>query len=620
MLKKIKKIQLFRHIVQLISFILIPGLYIMSFSEIKKIYQMIVDGNFHFLQAFPSFVELIIVILVTMLLGRFFCGWFCAFGTYNDWLHLLSKNVFKINFKINEKVDSILKYTKYIVLLLFIIVSWTIGSNLLNGTSPWDAFAQITDFSYVIFNLTIGFILLVLITIGAFFIERFFCRYLCPLGAIFTIVSKLSIFKINKPGEKCGKCRMCTMNCSMGLPLYKMESVRGGECINCLKCLEVCPRKNTKGNIVNQDVNPVLASSVAIATFAGVYGLTNITSSVLTEKGIASAIVESSNSATSSQNYKDGTYTGTGTGFKGGTTKVSVTVSGGKITSIETISQEDTPDFYEKAEQTMFKKIVSSQSTDVDTISGATYSSKGIIEATEKALNQASEGSSTNSNEETTSNDSKNENTTNSNTQQSYKDGTYTGTGTGFKGGTTKISVTVQGGKITKVETLSNEDTPKFYESVKDTMSKEIISAQSTDVDTISGATYSCKGIIEAAKNALSQASENSSSNNSTTSNSSNAKTATNTQQSYKDGTYSGSGTGFKGGTTKLSVTVQGGKITKVETLSHEDTPKFYDRIDDNMFSKIISAQSTSVDTISGATYSCKGIIEATKNALSQAK
>lgn len=537
MLKKIKKMQIFRHIVQIVLFFLLPGLYILAFSEFKKLYQMIIDGNFDFIQAFPGLIEFVSVIILTILLGRFFCGWFCAFGTYNDWIHLISKNIFKIDFKINETVDSILKYVKYVVLLMLIIVSWTIGSNVFNSTSPWDAFAQITDFSYVISNLTIGFILLILITIGAFFVERFFCRYLCPLGAIFTIFSKISLFKINKPNDKCGKCRLCTNNCSMGLPLYKKKYVRGGECINCLKCLDVCPRKNTQGNILNQDINPALASSVAIATFAGVYSLSNVAGTALTENGLASSTsVISSSTTSSSEKYTDGTYTGTGTGFSGGTTKISVTISGGKITNIDTISQEDTPDFYQKVIGTVSKKIISTQSTSVDTVSGATYSSKGIIEAVRNALSQALGSSSSSDN--TTSNDSNNQGTTNSsssngntstnktatgstttnnnksttnntpstNTQQAYKDGTYTGTGTGFKGGTTKISVTISGGKIASINTISHGDTPKFYQRVKDVIPNKIISAQSTSVDTVSGATYSSKGIIEAVKNALSQA------------------------------------------------------------------------------------------------------------------
>ena len=185
-------------------------------------------------------------------MGRWFCGWICAFGAYNDLIYFISKKVFKSKFKVNEKVDSILKYTKYVVLIFIIIVSWTMGSNILVSTSPWDAFGQITDLSTVFSSLLIGLILLVLITIGAAFIERFFCRYLCPLGAVFSIISKFGITKINKPKADCGKCRACTMNCSMGLKLYKVNGAKGGDCINCLKCTEVCPRKNANVNILDK--------------------------------------------------------------------------------------------------------------------------------------------------------------------------------------------------------------------------------------------------------------------------------------------------------------------------------------------------------------------------------
>ena len=190
MAKKIKKSQIIRHSIQLILFLLLPGLYAMTFSELKTVYQMISGGNFNFLQAFPSLVEFVAVMGITLLMGRWFCGWLCAFGAYNDLIYFISKKVFKVKFKVDEKVDSILKYVKYVVLIFIIILSWTMGSNILESISPWDAFGQITDLSTVFSSLLIGLILLVLITIGAAFIERFFCRYLCPLGAVFSIISK----------------------------------------------------------------------------------------------------------------------------------------------------------------------------------------------------------------------------------------------------------------------------------------------------------------------------------------------------------------------------------------------------------------------------------------------
>lgn len=397
MAKKIKKSQILRHSVQLILFILLPGLYAMTFSELRTVYQMIIKGDFNFLVAFHSLVEVTAVMLLTIVMGRWFCGWLCAFGAYNDLVYFISRKVFKLKFRVDEKVDSILKYSKYLILIFIIIISWTMGSNILSSTSPWDAFGQISDLSTVLSSLIIGLILLVLITIGAAFIERFFCRYLCPLGAVFSIISKLGIIKINKPKADCGKCRACTINCSMGLQLYKVDGVRGGDCINCLKCTEVCPRNNANVNMLGKDVNQNLASSVAMATMLGVYGLSNFSADALTKSGVISsqneitsnAVVDSAASNSASQKYKDGTYTGSGIGFKGRTTKVSVTIADGKISNIETLSYGDDRKWYERASSSVIPKIISKQSTSVDAVSGATYSSKGIMSAVVNALNKA---------------------------------------------------------------------------------------------------------------------------------------------------------------------------------------------------------------------------------------
>ncbi|MFL0167468.1 FMN-binding protein [Candidatus Clostridium helianthi] len=520
MASKIKKSQIIRHIIQLITFILLPGLYSMTFSEVKTVYQMIINGNFNFLEALPSLIEFIAIMLLTIVLGRWFCGWICAFGAYNDLVYFISKKVFKIKFRVDEKVDSILKYFKYVVLLFIIAISWTMGSSILESTSPWDVFGQITDVSTIFSSLLVGLIFLILITIGAAFIERFFCRYLCPLGAIFSIISKIGIVKINKPKADCGKCRACTMNCSMGLSLYKVDCVKGGDCINCLKCTEVCYRNNANVNVLGRDLDAKLTGSVAMAAFLGIYGLTNFAGNAVTKSGItakSSAVSSNLNSQTeSSQKYKDGTYTGIGQGYRGGQTEMSVTISNGKITKIETISNEDTPKFYQRAEGTITNSIISKQSTSVDTVSGATFSSKGIISAVKSALEQAaigdltngiSDNSNANKTEAAPESSKLNHETTSSNTVQNnaseYKDGTYTGSGTGYRGGTTKVSVTVSDGKISSIQAISNQDTPKFYQRAEGTIIKSIISKQSTSVDTVSGATYSSKGIMSAVTNAL---------------------------------------------------------------------------------------------------------------------
>jgi len=576
--KKIKKSQVSRHVIQFILFLTLPGLYAMTFSELKTVYKMITNGNFNFIQAFPSLVEFTAIMLLTIVMGRWFCGWLCAFGAYNDLVYFISRKIFKRKFKVDEKVDSILKYAKYVILVFIIIMSWTMGSSILESTSPWDAFGQITDISTIFSSLLIGLILLVLITIGAAFIERFFCRYLCPLGAVFSIISKIGIVKINKPKADCGKCRACTMNCSMGLNLYKVNSARGGDCINCLKCTEVCPRNNANVNILGQDVNQNLAGSVAMATMLGVYGLSNFGANALTNSGIISnqtevsisEVLDSAASSSTSQKYKDGTYTGSGIGFKGRTTKVSVTIADGKITKIETLSYGDDRPYYEKAEGSVTKNIISKQSTSVDTVSGATYSSKGIISAVKDALSQSADSSNNDTSSSTTQEGAATTNTTedakNADETSKANEGSTTGTASASSSNSSAKSGT----------TASNNQT-----------------AESSNTQA-----------------ATSKASQGTTSSSSTSS----------SQGAYKDGTYTGSGIGFKGRTTKVSVTVANGKITRVETISYGDDRSYYERAVSSVTKSIISKQSTSVDTVAGATYSSKGIMSAVANALSQAK
>ncbi|MDP4178673.1 MAG: 4Fe-4S binding protein [Bacillota bacterium] len=448
MKKKISKLQIFRTIVQIGFLIFYPGLFILTFSQLSNIYSMMLKGKFNFIQAFPTITAAATFLTLTLVLGRFFCGWLCTFGAINDFIYLISKKVFKTKFRVNPKLDSILKYVKYVVLIFIVTTIWTTGSHLFSSASPWNAFAEITQFPQVLSDYTIGFAILVLIIFGAFFIERFFCRYLCPLGAVFTILSKLRIFKINKPNDKCGNCRLCTNNCAMGISLYKTNKVSSGECINCLKCIETCPRSNTQAEILGEEVNPALASSFAIIAMTGVYSISNLAATPVNNVTTASTGNNSSISASSNTNIAN--------------------------------SSDDT--------NSSNNANSSENNTNSSNTSNSNNSSANV------------DNTSTNSSAADTTNSSS------SSTKNQYKDGTYIGTGTGFRGGTTKIQITIKNGKITNLQTISSQDTPQFYQGAISTISDEILSSQSTSVDTVSGATFSSRGILEAVQNALSKA------------------------------------------------------------------------------------------------------------------
>ena len=202
--------------------------------------------------------------------------------------------------------------------------------------------------------------------------------------------------------------------------------------------------------------------------------------------------------------YKDGTYYGTGTGF-GGTLKVQVDISGGKIAAIQILENNDGSEYISKA-SSIINAIISNQSTNVDTVSGATYSSVGIIQAVRDALSQAVVSSADSSSQSSnTSQSDKNDSTTDTITGTvPYKEGIYYGTAEGYSGDVS-VAVVIQEHTLKAILVTDNSDDEAFFNRAMDVV-KNVMKKQSTDVDTVSGATYSSKGLLNAIKNALKQA------------------------------------------------------------------------------------------------------------------
>lgn len=204
--------------------------------------------------------------------------------------------------------------------------------------------------------------------------------------------------------------------------------------------------------------------------------------------------------------YKDGTYYGTGTGF-GGTLKVKVEISGGKITSIQIMENQDGSEYISKA-SALINTIIQNQSTNVDTVSGATYSSVGIIQAVRKALSQAAVSTSgtTTSGEAGNAGNSGNQNqdTSAATGNFPYKEGIYYGTAEGYSGDVS-VAVVIQEKSIKAILITETSDDEAFFQRAMGVV-KNVLKTQSTEVDTVSGATYSSKGILGAIQNALKQA------------------------------------------------------------------------------------------------------------------
>lgn len=319
----------------------------------------------------------------------------------------------------------------------------------------------------------------------------------------------------------------------------------------------------------------------------------------------------------------DGVYKGTGTGYAGGIT-VAVQIKDKQIVAIDILSSSDDAAFFKRA-QAVIDKIIKGQTLDVDTVSGATYSSRGIISAVKNALT-GEKDSGTTGQSQSGSGAAAGSSTSVAAVEDpsAYKDGTYYGTGTGF-GGTLKVKVEISGGKITSIQIMENQDGSEYI-SKASALINTIIQNQSTNVDTVSGATYSSVGIIQAVRNALSQAAV-STSGTTTSGEAGNAGNSGNQNQDtsaatgnfpYKEGIYYGTAEGYSGDVS-VAVVIQGKSIKAILITETSDDEAFFQRAM-GVVKNVLKTQSTEVDTVSGATYSSKGILGAIQNALKQAE
>lgn len=326
---------------------------------------------------------------------------------------------------------------------------------------------------------------------------------------------------------------------------------------------------------------------------------------------------------TDSSAYNDGTYYGIGKGFNGNIT-VKVTVASKKIGSIEITDHIDDLAYLNNA-RSVIPAIIAKQSTNVDAISGATYSSNGIILATRDALkksveNKANEAPAKTTPKPTTTPSAVGRDDTDS---SKYNDGTYYGVGKGFNGNVT-TKVTVAAKKIKKIEITDHVDDKEYLDKAKKAIIPAIIKKQSTNIDVVSGATYSSNGIILAVRDALKKSVKNKP----------NEEPPKTTPQptptppaklpddglsgkKYADGTYSASARGYNGDIL-VEVKIENGEIKSIEIISHNDDKEYFDMAI-KLIQDIVAKKSTNVDVVSGATFTSNGIIKAVRAALNQA-
>lgn len=215
------------------------------FGGVVSIYRFVTAGSYVQKIHEASFALMVIVFFSAVLFGPIFCGWVCPFGSFQEWLGKLGKKVFKRRYNnfVPSKIDKVLGLLRYVVLIWVVYVT-AVSAKLVFATydpynalfSFWTSEAQIA-----------GIVVLLLVVAASFFIERPWCKYACPYGALLGLTNYIKPFSVRRNAKTCISCGKCDRACPMNIEVSKSGSVRDARCISCLECTSeaACPIKDT---------------------------------------------------------------------------------------------------------------------------------------------------------------------------------------------------------------------------------------------------------------------------------------------------------------------------------------------------------------------------------------
>lgn len=249
------------------------------FGGLESLHSIFASGAWLRRVAPSSMILLITLVAVTLLVGRVFCGWICPLGTVGEWTAALARRIGIRRRELPEEIDRKLRWTKYAVMVLVVGFAWWLGKLAWRDLDPWVAWMHLPAGVEGILERPWAFLVLFGGVIGAsLFIERFWCRYLCPLGAFLAILQKFSLFKVKRNRSNCIKCGKCDASCPVRLEPLKKERVTSAECLACGRCTDSCPvdRTLTFGR-GKWNLSALSVGLLGLALFFGSYGLARAT-------------------------------------------------------------------------------------------------------------------------------------------------------------------------------------------------------------------------------------------------------------------------------------------------------------------------------------------------------
>jgi polyferredoxin len=223
-----------------------------------------------------------IALAMALLLKKGFCGWICPVGALSDVTWKLGKKLTGKNYHLPGIMDDILRSVKYLLMIFFLyVVFMKMPPSAILQFLEGDYY-KIADVKMLYFfthMTTVTFITLLILFVLSFFFKNFWCRYLCPYGALLGLISMCSPLKITRNDDACIDCGECTRNCPSLLPVEKKKRVYSPECTGCLTCVSHCPAQGALDVAVsgNMNVRPVVFVLLIVTLFFGSVGIAKVT-------------------------------------------------------------------------------------------------------------------------------------------------------------------------------------------------------------------------------------------------------------------------------------------------------------------------------------------------------
>lgn len=218
---------------------------ICPFGGVVSIYKFATVGTFVQKIHESSFILMFIAFMLAVLFGPVICGWVCPFGTFQEWVGNLGRKIFKKKYNqlIPNNFDKYLRFIRYIILLLVIYKTAATAKLMFQDVDPYYALFNFwSDEVSVTALIVLGVTILL-----SLFVERPWCKYACPYGAVLGIFNLFRLFKIRRNSTACINCKACDKACPMNISVSTGAAVLNHQCISCMKCTSenTCPVEGT---------------------------------------------------------------------------------------------------------------------------------------------------------------------------------------------------------------------------------------------------------------------------------------------------------------------------------------------------------------------------------------